>query len=101
MRKPRDYAAELKALDQRTRDLKERQVRQLGELVVATGADALDPEILVGGLLALMAPGDAARKETLRERGASFFRKRARGAAAGTDGDRGGAAPDGGGPAAG
>lgn len=101
MRKPRDYAAELKALDQRSRDLKERRVRQLGELVVATGADALDPEILAGGLLALAEPGDAARKESLRERGAGFFRKRARGAAAGAGGDGGGASPDDGSPAAG
>ena len=94
MRKPRDYAAELKALDQRTRDLKERRVRQLGELVVATGADALDPDILAGGLLALMEPGDAARKEVLREHGAGFFRKRALGTATGAGDNRSGAAPD-------
>ena len=37
------YDAELKALKDRERALKARKVEQLGALVVATGADALDP----------------------------------------------------------
>ena len=41
MRKPRDYDAELKALSERAAELKSRKVQQLGELVIATGADAL------------------------------------------------------------
>ncbi len=41
MRKPRDYDAELKGLEDRTKELKVRKVQQLGELVIATGADAL------------------------------------------------------------
>ena len=41
MRKPRDFDAELKALVDKARNLKSRKVQQLGELVVATGADAL------------------------------------------------------------
>jgi hypothetical protein len=37
MRKPRDFDAELKALGDRARDLKNRKVQQLGELIIATG----------------------------------------------------------------
>ena len=44
MRKPRDYDSELKALGDKARQLKERKVQQLGELVTATGADALPIE---------------------------------------------------------
>ena len=47
MRKPRDFDAELKALDDKARGLKTRKVRQLGELVIATGADSLTAEELV------------------------------------------------------
>ena len=74
MRKPRDFDAELKALDDKARTLKERKIRQLGELVIATGADALDVETLAGGLLGLVAAGDATRREGWRKRGAEFFR---------------------------
>ena len=42
MRKVRDYDAELKALSDKARLIKARKVEQLGALVVATGADALD-----------------------------------------------------------
>ena len=42
MRKPRDFDSELKALADKAKALRERRVRQLGELVSATGADALD-----------------------------------------------------------
>ena len=48
MRKPRDFDAELKALADKAKQLKERSVHQLGELVIATGADALDDEQLAG-----------------------------------------------------
>ena len=41
MRKPRDFDAELKSLEDKARDLKARKVQQLGELVISTGADAL------------------------------------------------------------
>lgn len=40
MRKPRDYDAELKALEDRTKELKTRKVQELGELVIATGRRA-------------------------------------------------------------
>lgn len=42
MRKPRDIDSELKALAERAKQLKERRVQQLGEMVIATGADASD-----------------------------------------------------------
>ncbi|OYW98892.1 MAG: conjugal transfer protein TraD, partial [Caulobacter vibrioides] len=62
MRKPRDFDAELKTLEDKARMLKDRKIKQLGELVIATGADALDVETLAGGLLGLVDSGDAARK---------------------------------------
>nr|WP_316627891.1 conjugal transfer protein TraD [uncultured Brevundimonas sp.] len=74
MRKPRDFDAELKTLEDKARTLKERKIRQLGELVIATGADALDIETLAGGLLGLVEGGDATRKAEWRKRGAGFFR---------------------------
>ena len=52
MRKPRDIDAELQALAKKAKDLKSRKVTQLGELVIATGAEALTTEVLVGALLA-------------------------------------------------
>src|SRR3990167_8887165 len=70
MRKPRDFDAELKSLEDKAKTLKDRKVRQLGELVIATGADALDIDTLTGGLLDLADAGNAARKEVWRKRGA-------------------------------
>jgi hypothetical protein len=81
MRKPRDFDAELRALEHKAKGLKERRVRQLGELVAATGADALDAETLAGGLLAMMEANDPARKESWRKRGQAFFQQRPRDAA--------------------
>ncbi len=78
MRKPRDLNAALQALEQRAKGLKERRVRQLGELVAATGADALDAETLAGGLLAMMEASDPAKKESWRKRGQAFFQRRTR-----------------------
>ena len=91
MRKPRDYDAELKALEDKARELKDRKARQLGELVAATQADALDLETLAGGLLAMVEASDPARRESWRKRGAAFFHGRARRSARGTAGDNGGA----------
>ena len=51
MRKPRDFDSELRVLADKAKALKEKRVRQLGELVAATGADALDADLLVGALL--------------------------------------------------
>lgn len=74
MRKPRDFDAELKALEAKARDLKARKVQQLGELVIATGADALSVEELAGALVALAATDNAGKKEAWAKRGAAFFR---------------------------
>lgn len=74
MRKPRDYDAELKALDAKARQLKARKREQLGELVIVTGADALPIEQLAGALLLAVDGTDANTKEAQRTRGAAFFR---------------------------
>ncbi len=76
MRKPRDFDSELKALADKARQLKERRVRQLGELVTATGADALDADLLAGALLHVATMKDTATKEDWRKAGAAFFRGR-------------------------
>ena len=94
MRKPRDFDSELKALADKARQLKERRVQQLGELVIATGADATDAETLAGALLVIAETDDAARKESWRKRGAAFFQSKARGRTAGTDRDKGSATPN-------
>jgi len=78
MRKPRDFDSELKALANKARALKERRVRQLGKLVTATGADALDADLLAGALLDAVANKDTATKEGWRKAGAAFFRSKAR-----------------------
>lgn len=88
MRKPRDFDAELKSLEDKAKTLKDRKVRQLGELVIATGADALDIDTLAGGLLDLADAANAARKESWRKRGAGFFRGGKDGAAPSAGGDQ-------------
>ena len=78
MRKPRDFDAELKALGDKARDLKGRKVQQLGELVIATGADALSADELAGALIVLAETKEAGRREAWAKRGAAFFQSRAR-----------------------
>lgn len=73
MRKPRDFDAELQALTEKAKALKTKKQGQLGELVIATGADALSIEQLAGALLDAVG-ADAARKEAWRKSGAAFFR---------------------------
>ena len=72
MRKPRDHDAELKALEDKARDLKTRKVQQLGELVIATGADALTADELAGALIVLGETTDAGKREAWAKRGAAF-----------------------------
>jgi type II secretory pathway component PulK len=91
MRKPRDYDAELKALEDKARELKTRKVQQLGELVIATGADALTAEELAGALVVLAETTDAGKREAWAKRGAAFFQGRARRSASASDRDAGGA----------
>lgn len=83
MRKPRDFDSELKALDSKARQLKQAKLHQLGELVVATGADALPVEQLAGALLAAVSASDLAVREGWRQRGGAFFLRqgKARGSA--------------------
>lgn len=78
MRKVRDYDAELKALGDKAKALKARKVQQLGELVVATGADALDAETLAGVLLSAFKTTDEAAREAWRASGAAFFQRAGR-----------------------
>lgn len=73
MRKPRDIDAELLALAERAKGLKSRKVIQLGELVIATGADALEPEVLAGALLAAAGSKELTAIGTWRRRGGVFF----------------------------
>jgi hypothetical protein len=87
MRKPRDFDSALRALTDKTKALKENKRRQLGELIVATGADGLDIEVLAGGLLAMVESSDPAQKETWRKHGVTFFRGRARQPGGRTRGD--------------
>ncbi|MCT2399611.1 conjugal transfer protein TraD [Novosphingobium mangrovi (ex Huang et al. 2023)] len=93
MRKPRDFDSELKALADKAKQLKERRVRQLGELIVATGADALDADMLAGALLDAAGMKDTARKEVWRKRGAAFFQGKAGTSAARPDRDPEGTLP--------
>lgn len=82
MRKPRDFDAELKGLEDKARELKSRKVQQLGDLVIATGADTLTAEELAGALLVLAETKDPGRREAWARRGAEFFQRRARRSAA-------------------
>ena len=85
MRKPRDFDSELKLLADKARQLKERRVRQLGELVVAIGADTLDADLLAGALLHAVTVKDSATKEGWRKAGAAFFHGKLRKPGDGTE----------------
>ena len=73
MRRPRDFDAELQALTDKAKALKTKKQGQLGELVIAAGADAMSIEQLAGALLDAVG-SDAAQKEAWRKSGAAFFR---------------------------
>jgi DNA-binding protein H-NS len=91
MRKPRNFDTELKALEDKARELKTRKVQQLGELVIATGADNLSIEELAGALVVLAETKDAAKREAWAKRGATFFRSRSRRSARAPERDTGSA----------
>jgi len=78
MRKVRDFDTELKALHERTKLLQQRKVQQFGELTLATGADALDPDVLAGALLAAVEERDKMITAKWAARGGEFFRSRER-----------------------
>ncbi|KRB23891.1 conjugal transfer protein TraD [Mesorhizobium sp. Root695] len=81
MRKPRDFDTELKALEDKARELKTRKVQQLGELVIATGADQLNIDELAGALVAIAETKDTSKREAWAKRGVMFFESRSRRAA--------------------
>ena len=91
MRKPRNFDAELKSLEDKARDLRSRKVQQLGELVISTGADALSADELAGALIVLAETKDAGKREAWSKRGAAFFQGRARRTALAPDHNAGGA----------
>ena len=102
MRKVRDYDAELKALSDKARLIKARKVEQLGALVVATGADALDLEVIAGMLRhGVMEAQVESVKESWRAEGATFLRGRGRKTGSAVGGDGSGANEKRGGEAAG
>ena len=97
MRKPRDFDAELQALTDRAKALKTKKRSQLGELVMATGADTLSIEHLAGALIDA-AGADPARKDAWRKSGAAFFRGDSARARRGSGRNAGGVSPVGAGP---
>jgi hypothetical protein len=76
MRKPADLDAQIKALQDKAKSLKDRQKTQLGELVLATGADSLPLEALAGVLLAAVEQAKEKPEAVARwtDRGTAFFR---------------------------
>ena len=78
MRKVRDFDAELKTLNERAKLLRSRKIQQFGELIEATGADALEPDLLAGALLSVVAEKDKAATTAWSEAGARFFRETSR-----------------------
>jgi hypothetical protein len=73
MRRPRDYDAEMKLLADKAKALQERKLRELGQLVIATGADSLGADVLAGVLVKAAASTDMVQKEEWRTAGAAFF----------------------------
>ena len=78
MRKVRDFDTELKALNDRAKLLRSRKIQQFGELIEATGADTLEPDLLAGALLAVVAEKDKGVIGAWSSAGAAFFRATAR-----------------------
>jgi DNA-binding protein H-NS len=58
--------------------------------VIATGADGLDPDTLIGALLGIAKTKDAKEREAWRNRGAAFFRGQSRKTDRGTQTDTAG-----------
>ncbi len=73
MRRPRDFDAELKALNEKAAMLKSRKVQQFGELVIATGADTLSIEELTGALVTIAATQEPQKREAWATKGQTFF----------------------------
>jgi hypothetical protein len=73
MRRPHDYDAEMKLLAEKAKALQDRKLRELGQLVTATGADGLGVDVLTGVLVNAAATTDMVQKEEWRTAGAAFF----------------------------
>ncbi|MBA4758154.1 conjugal transfer protein TraD [Sphingosinicella sp.] len=73
MRRPRDYDAEMKLLADKAKALQDRKLRELGQLVTATGADTLGADVLAGVLITAAAATDMVQREEWRTAGAAFF----------------------------
>ena len=78
MRKPRDFDAELKALNEKAAMLKSRKVQQFGELVIATGADSLSIDELTGALASIAATQEPQKLEAWATKGQAFFQGKTR-----------------------
>ncbi len=78
MRKPRDFDAELKALNEKAAMLKSRKVQQFGELVIATGADSLSIDELTGALASIAATQEPQKLEAWATKGQAFFQSKTR-----------------------
>ncbi|WP_374597621.1 conjugal transfer protein TraD [Sphingosinicella sp.] len=73
MRRPRDYDTEMKLLADKAKALQDRKLRELGQLVSATGADSLGIDVLAGVLVNAVATTNMVQKEEWRTAGAAFF----------------------------
>lgn len=93
MRRPRDYDAEMKALADKAKALQDRKLRELGQLVTATGADGLGVDVLAGLLVKAAATTDMVQKVEWRTAGAAFFLRGKRTNGAAKDTARRAAAP--------
>ncbi len=89
MRRPRDYDAEMKLLADKAKALQERKLRELGQLVTATGADSLGVDVLAGVLVNAFATTDKVQREEWRTDGAAFFLRGKIATSAATDGKGG------------
>ncbi len=78
MCEPHDYNSDMKALRERAQSLKMRKVQQLGDLVIATGADVLPVEQFDGALPDAVETRDAVVLKNWSGRGDAFFRSRPR-----------------------
>jgi hypothetical protein len=93
MRRPRDYDAEMKLLADKAKTLQDRKLRELGQLVTATGADRLEADVLAGVLVNAVTTTDMVQKEEWRSSGAAFFLRGKHTTSAAKDTPRRAAAP--------
>lgn len=87
---PEERSSELQALIKKAKQLESQKVLQLGELVIAIRAEALDPETLMGALFGVVKSKDARERKVCRANGAAFFQRQSRKADRGTPGHAGG-----------